>query len=94
MAISQAHIIESLGQACSTLNRDEFIFSFLDAYGFPKNTITRLRNGGDNRNVTVKFFETPRSVFLLPCSARKLLAVDCLERSVAVHSCRSLRCIR
>lgn len=51
MAISQAHIIESLGQACSTLNRDEFIFSFLDAYGFPKNTITRLRNGGDNRNV-------------------------------------------
>ena len=44
--------------------------------------------------VTVKFFETPRSVFLLPCSARKLLAVDCLERSVAVHSCRSLRCIR
>ena len=31
--------------------------------------------------VTVKFFETPRSVFLLPCSARKLLAVDCLERS-------------
>ena len=45
-------------------------------------------------DVTVKFFETPRSVFLLPCSARKLLAVDCLERSVVVHSCKSLRCIR
>ena len=45
-------------------------------------------------SVTVKFFETPRSVFLLPCSARKLLAVDCLERSAVAHSCRSLRCIR
>ena len=44
--------------------------------------------------VTVKFFETPRSVFLLPCSARKLLAVDCHERSAVAYSCRSLRCIR
>ncbi|CAM5555357.1 class I SAM-dependent DNA methyltransferase [Eoetvoesiella caeni] len=51
MAISQASIIESLEQACSNLNPDEFIFSFLDAYGFPKSTITRLRNGGDSRNV-------------------------------------------
>src|SRR5690554_1387601 len=51
MAISQARIIESLEQACSNLNPDEFIYSFLDAYGFPKSTITRLRKGGDNRNV-------------------------------------------
>ena len=49
---------------------------------------------GAERGVTVKFFETPRSVFLLPCSARKLLAVDCLERSAVAYSCRSLRCIR
>ncbi|WP_299194593.1 DNA methyltransferase [uncultured Amphritea sp.] len=51
MAISQARIIESLEQACTDLNPDEFIFSFLDAYGFPKSTITRLRKGGDSRNV-------------------------------------------
>jgi len=51
MAISQARIIESMEQACSNLNPDEFIFSFLDAYGFPKSTITRLRNGDDSRNV-------------------------------------------
>lgn len=51
MAVSQASIIESLERACSDLNQDEFIFSFLDAYGFPKSTITRLRNGGDVRNV-------------------------------------------
>ncbi|KAE8545027.1 DNA methyltransferase [Marinobacter nauticus] len=51
MAISQARIIESMEQACSNLNPDEFIFSFLDAYGFPKSTITRLRKGDDSRNV-------------------------------------------
>jgi len=51
MAISQARIIESMEQVCSNLNPDEFIFSFLDAYGFPKSTITRLRNGDDSRNV-------------------------------------------
>lgn len=51
MAVSQARIIESLEQVCSNLNPDEFIYSFLDAYGFPKSTITRLRKGGDNRNV-------------------------------------------
>lgn len=51
MAISQARIIESLEQACSNPNHGEFIFSFLDAYGFPKSTITRLRKGDDSRNV-------------------------------------------
>ncbi|SEI63169.1 Type II restriction/modification system, DNA methylase subunit YeeA [Allopseudospirillum japonicum] len=51
MAISQARIIESLAQACNPLNPDELIFSFLDAYGFPKSTITRLRKGGDSRNL-------------------------------------------
>lgn len=51
MAISQASIIESLEQACANLNEEEFIYSFLDAYGFPKSTITRLRNGSDSRNV-------------------------------------------
>ena len=51
MAVSQGSIIESMERICSDLNRDEFVFSFLDAYGFPKSTITRLRKGGDSRNV-------------------------------------------
>lgn len=51
MAVSQASIIESLERTCSNLNPDEFIFGFLDTYGFPKSTITRLRNGDDSRNV-------------------------------------------
>ena len=58
------------------------------------NAAIEAARAGEQGRVTVKFFETPRSVFLLPCSARKLLAVDCLERSAVVHSCRSLRCIR
>src|SRR5690554_5552717 len=51
MAVSQASIIQSLENLISDLSRDEFIFSFLDAYGFPKSTITRLRKEGDSRNV-------------------------------------------
>ena len=51
MAISQASIIKSLELACSKIDPNEFIYSFLDAYGFPKSTITRLRNGGDSRNI-------------------------------------------
>lgn len=51
MAVSQARIIEGLERACSNLNPNEFIYDFLDAYGFPKSTITRLRNTGDSRNV-------------------------------------------
>ncbi|WP_269900827.1 class I SAM-dependent DNA methyltransferase [Paenalcaligenes faecalis] len=51
MAVSQASIIQSLENLVSDLNQNEFIFSFLDAYGFPKSTITRLRKEGDSRNV-------------------------------------------
>jgi hypothetical protein len=51
MAVSQASIMQALEKMSSDLNRDEFIFSFLDAYGLPKSTIARLRNGGDSRNV-------------------------------------------
>lgn len=51
MAINQARILESLETLCSDLNPDEFIFSFLTAFGFPKSTVTRLRNPDDNRNI-------------------------------------------
>ena len=51
MAVSQASIIQSLENLVSDLDQNEFIFSFLDAYGFPKSTITRLRKEGDSRNV-------------------------------------------
>lgn len=51
MAINQARILESLEKLCAHRSQGDFIFDFLDAYGFPKSTITRLRNGDDSRNV-------------------------------------------
>lgn len=51
MSVSQASIIESLELVCSNLNSDDFIYEFMDAYGFPKSTVTRLRNVDDSRNV-------------------------------------------
>ena len=51
MAVNQASIIESLEKICRELNRDEFVYGFMDAYGFAKSTITRLRNKSDSRNV-------------------------------------------
>lgn len=76
-------------------DRDLFRPGNYDLVVIPAIEGIRLSEGFEpDERVTVKFFETPRSVFLLPCSARKLLAVDCLERSAVVHSCKSLRCIR
>ncbi|MGE1564208.1 hypothetical protein [Pantoea septica] len=51
MAITHAQIIESMEQACSNVKPSEFIFAFLDAYGFSKSTISRLRWSDDTRNV-------------------------------------------
>lgn len=51
MAVNQGTILILLEQACLKLNPDEFIYQFMDAYGFPKSTVTRLRNSDDDRNV-------------------------------------------
>ena len=51
MAVNQGTILNLLEKACLKLNPDEFIYQFMDAYGFPKSTVTRLRNSDDDRNV-------------------------------------------
>jgi type I restriction-modification system DNA methylase subunit len=48
MAVSQGKIIESLESLCSSMDKEEFIYQFLLAYGFPKATITRLKDGSRN----------------------------------------------
>lgn len=48
MAINQGKVIESLEELCRCIDRDEFIYQFLAAYGFAKATITRLRDGSRN----------------------------------------------
>lgn len=50
MAVNQAKIFEKLEQLTRELDRDEFIYSFMAAFDFPKATITQVRQGS-SRNV-------------------------------------------
>lgn len=50
MPISQGKIIESLSSVINEIDRGEFIYQFLLAFGIAKSAITRLRNDGQ-RNV-------------------------------------------
>ncbi|MGM0553270.1 MAG: DNA methyltransferase [Pseudomonadota bacterium] len=50
MAINQAKIMEGLEEAVTGAD-DSFIYRFLDLYGFPRATLTHLRQGSGNRNV-------------------------------------------
>ncbi len=70
MAITQARIIEFMEQACSIVAPSEFIFAFLDAYGFSKSTISRLRKGDDTRNVaTGNDIAVKKKIYFSPVSA-------------------------
>ena len=51
MAINQAEIFVQLEKLCDFPNKSEFIYGFLEAYGFPSATITRLKSG--ERNVAL-----------------------------------------
>ena len=48
--VNHAIIMDGLEQATSNLDKNEFIFSFLSAFNFPKSTLTLLKNGS-SRNV-------------------------------------------
>ena len=51
MAVNQARIIEALEKAYQRERPNAFIYAFLEAYGFPDATITRLKSGSDSRNI-------------------------------------------
>jgi len=48
VTVNQGKVIESLEAICKVINRDEFIYQFLGAYGTAKTTLTRLRDGSRN----------------------------------------------
>ena len=50
MAVNQGRIIEQLESLVTEANRDDFIFGFMQAFGFATATITQVKQGG-NRNV-------------------------------------------
>lgn len=51
MAVSQGRVLESLEKIVKSINPETFVYDFLEAYGFPKATVTKLRNGDKTRNV-------------------------------------------
>src|SRR5690625_1412788 len=51
MAVSRGYILDTLEKVCSELDEQEFIYLFLEAFDFPKATITRIRNNDRTRNV-------------------------------------------
>ncbi|WP_028492639.1 DNA methyltransferase [Thioalkalivibrio sp. ALE19] len=67
MAINQAKIMEGLEEAVTGPD-EEFIYRFLDLYGFPKATLTQLRNGTGNRNVATEpgAVALKKKVYFLP----------------------------
>nr|WP_289072756.1 type IIL restriction-modification enzyme MmeI [uncultured Halomonas sp.] len=57
MAFDQTYCMDTLTTATQPdADKSEFIYAFLDAYGFPKATITQVRNGGQ-RNVASRMGE-------------------------------------
>jgi len=48
VAINQGKVIESLEALCKNIDRAEFIYQFLAAYGAAKTTLSRLRDGSRN----------------------------------------------
>lgn len=54
MAFNQTYCMDALTSATQLdAQPDDFIYAFIDAYGFPKATITQVRNGGQ-RNVATR----------------------------------------
>lgn len=43
-------IVDSLEKIIANLNKDDFIYEFLIAYGISKSIVTRLRRGDQNRS--------------------------------------------
>jgi hypothetical protein len=48
MAVNQGKVIESLEALSVDIDRDEFIFEFLAAFGVAKTTLSILRDGSRN----------------------------------------------
>ncbi len=56
MALNQALIFTALEGLIDPLDKHEFIFGFLEAYGSPKSTIKQLRNGGSKNIAALPMF--------------------------------------
>lgn len=98
MAFDQTYCMDTLTAATRPdADNGEFIYAFLDAYGFPKATITQVRNGGQ-RNVSSRKEEghvaLKNWLYFMPVrqgeSIHEALQVLADEDEPARHKCRFL----
>lgn len=98
MAFDQTYCMDALNAATrSDAEPSEFIYAFLDAYGFPKATITQVRNGGQ-RNVASRkedgHVALKNWLYFMPVrqgeSIHEALQVLADEDEPARHKCRFL----
>ncbi|MDN6337239.1 MAG: lactate dehydrogenase, partial [Halomonas sp.] len=98
MAFDQNHCMETLTAATAAgADTNEFIFAFLEAYGFPRATITQVRNGGQ-RNVSSRkgdgHVALKNWLYFMPVnpgeSVHEALAALADEDEPARHKCRFL----
>ncbi|UTA78269.1 class I SAM-dependent DNA methyltransferase [Halomonas sp. XH26] len=98
MAFDQTYCMDTLTAATQPdADRNEFIYAFMDAYGFPKATITQVRNGGQ-RNVASRMGEghvaLKNWLYFMPVrhgeSVHEALQVLADEDEPARHKCRFL----
>ncbi|UYV17625.1 N-6 DNA methylase [Halomonas qaidamensis] len=98
MAFDQTYCMDTLKAATKPdADKSEFIYAFLDAYGFPKATITQVRNGGQ-RNVASRMGEghvaLKNWLYFMPVqqgeSVHEALQVLADEDEPARHKCRFL----
>lgn len=98
MAFDQTYCMDTLTAATqSAAEPSEFIYAFLDAYAFPKATITQIRNGGQRDvasrkkegHVALKYW-----LYFMPVrkgeSVHEALSVLADEEEPARHKCRFL----
>lgn len=98
MAFDQTYCMDTLTEATQpTADTGEFIYAFLEAFGFPKATITQVRNGGQ-RNVSSRkgdgHVALKNWLYFMPVnpgeSVHEALAALADEDEPARHKCRFL----
>ena len=89
--MSSHEIENSLKKIIANLNKDEFIYEFLIAYGISKSVVTRLKKGDQNRSKRENEVLYPKKIIFRVESSNNLLnAIDDIAQDAGVlkHSPR------
>lgn len=85
--MSSHEIENSLEKIIANLNKDEFIYEFLIAYGISKSVVTRLKKGDQNRSKRENEVLYPKKIiFRVEGSNNLLNAIDDIAQETAILS--------